>query len=66
MTRSTLGSLGGYLRTFVDEEERLATLLRHASARISHRDYVKAILAEIGQFGGRDSIESVGYAGCAQ
>ena len=43
-----LGSLGGYLRTFVDEEENLATLLRHASARISHRDYVKAILAEIG------------------
>jgi LuxR family maltose regulon positive regulatory protein len=44
----TLGSQGGYLRTFVDEEENLATLLRHASARITHRDYVKAILAEIG------------------
>jgi LuxR family transcriptional regulator, maltose regulon positive regulatory protein len=43
-----LGSQGGYLRTFVDEEENLATLLRHASARITHRDYVKAILAEIG------------------
>jgi LuxR family transcriptional regulator, maltose regulon positive regulatory protein len=44
----TLGSLGGYLRTFVDEEGNMATLLRHATARISHRDYVKAILAEIG------------------
>jgi LuxR family transcriptional regulator, maltose regulon positive regulatory protein len=44
----TLGSLGGYLRTFVDEEGNMATLLRHATARITHRDYVKAILAEIG------------------
>ena len=45
----TMGSLGGYLRTFVAEEERLTTLLRHASARISHRDYVKSIMAEITQ-----------------
>jgi LuxR family maltose regulon positive regulatory protein len=44
-----LGKLGGYLRTFVDEGEHLATLLRHASARISHRDYGKAIMAEITQ-----------------
>jgi LuxR family transcriptional regulator, maltose regulon positive regulatory protein len=42
-----LGSLGGYLRTFAVEGENLATLLRHASARIKHRDYVKAIMAEI-------------------
>ena len=45
----TMGSLGGYLRTFVAEEERLTPLLRHASARISHRDYVKSIMAEITQ-----------------
>jgi LuxR family maltose regulon positive regulatory protein len=44
-----MGSLGGYLRTFVAEEERLTPLLRHASARISHRDYVKSIMAEITQ-----------------
>jgi LuxR family maltose regulon positive regulatory protein len=44
-----LGKLGGYLRTFVDEGEHLATLLRHAAARISHRDYGKAIMAEITQ-----------------
>jgi LuxR family maltose regulon positive regulatory protein len=43
----SMGSIGGYLRTFVDEEENLATLLRHASARIKHRDYVKSIMAEI-------------------
>jgi LuxR family maltose regulon positive regulatory protein len=43
----SMGSKGGYLRTFVDEEENLATLLRHASARIKHRDYVKSIMAEI-------------------
>ena len=42
-----MGKLGGYLRTFVAEEERLTPLLRHASARISHRDYVKSIMAEI-------------------
>jgi len=42
-----LGSREGYLRTFVDEEENLATLLRHASARITHRDYAKTILAEV-------------------
>ena len=42
-----LGSAGGYLRTFVNEGAPLATLLRHASARIGHRDYVKTILAEI-------------------
>ncbi len=42
-----LGSGGGYLRTFADEREELATLLRHAQARVSHRDYVKSILAEI-------------------
>ncbi|MDF2761022.1 MAG: h16, partial [Thermomicrobiales bacterium] len=45
----TMGSLGGYLRTFVAEEERLTPLLRHAAARISHRDYVKSIMAEITQ-----------------
>src|SRR5215213_9318078 len=42
-----MGSLGGYLRTFVAEEERLTPLLRHAAARISHHDYVKSIMAEI-------------------
>ena len=44
-----MGKLGGYLRTFVDEGERLAILLRHASARDAHRDYVKSIMAEITQ-----------------
>src|SRR5215204_4636002 len=43
----TMGSQGGYLQTFVAEKERLIPLLRHASARISHRDYVKSILAEM-------------------
>ena len=42
-----LGCIGGYLRTFVDEAESLAPLLRHATARIRHRDYVKSIMAEI-------------------
>ena len=42
-----LGNAGGYLRTFVNEGAPLATLLRHASARVGHRDYVKTILAEI-------------------
>jgi LuxR family maltose regulon positive regulatory protein len=42
-----LGSIGGYLRTFVDEAESLTPLLRHATARIHHRDYVKSIMAEI-------------------
>ncbi len=44
-----MGKLGGYLRTFADEGARLATLLRHASGRDAHRDYGKAILAEITQ-----------------
>jgi LuxR family transcriptional regulator, maltose regulon positive regulatory protein len=43
----TMGSQGGYLQTFVAEKEQLIPLLRHASARISHRDYVKSIMAEM-------------------
>ena len=62
----TMGSLGGYLRTFVAEEERLTPLLRHAAARISHRDYVKSIMAEITQAAVADPAGAIGHAGCAQ
>jgi LuxR family maltose regulon positive regulatory protein len=46
-----LGSVGGYLRTFAREGENLLPLLRHATARIRHRDYVKSIMAEIAKMG---------------
>ena len=45
-----LGGPGGYLRVFVDEGEDLASLLRHAAARVGHRDYVQRLLTEIGRW----------------
>jgi LuxR family maltose regulon positive regulatory protein len=42
-----LGCTGAYLRSFLDEGEDLAPLLRHAAFRGAHRDYAQRLLAEI-------------------
>jgi LuxR family maltose regulon positive regulatory protein len=42
-----LGEPGGYVRTFADEGEAFAPLLRHAAARGNRRDYAKRLLAAI-------------------
>ncbi|HEY7032077.1 MAG TPA: LuxR C-terminal-related transcriptional regulator [Thermomicrobiales bacterium] len=42
-----VGEPGGYVRTFADEGEAVAPLLRHAAARSAHREYSKRLLAAI-------------------
>lgn len=43
-TALRLGEIGGYLRTFANEGESIAPLLRHAAVRGHRRDYARRIL----------------------